>query len=332
MKFLKQLFLLCLVAWGSACAQSNLPACKGNFIQSDWSNCHGKSDWGSYVYSGEFSKNLPHGRGVKRNPDGTLIVSGIWEEGKLKHSDYLVDPKPCNLNSTDQNNCWTKVDLANGQRYVGFLASGKPHGEGTLYWPNGLVNQSGVWDTGNLAQQVSWNKSRFPFNNPLSAEATRALEAELERKKEEIERNRPPQQKIAFCVQTVQSSGTRYPSIDIPYCQDACNTTYADSMCQEIGGSKWRVQTSSPKTSPPNSQYFVGLGSRCACIGQEYVLNEIKETPQPSPVTTPTIQSESREAEFVKREKALAEREKALLEAENKRLRDELEAERKKKK
>ena len=45
-----------------------------------------------------------------------------------------------------------------------------------------------------------------------------------------------------------------------------------------------------------------------------------------------TIQFDSREAELLKREKGLAEREKAFLEAENKRLREELEAERKKKK
>jgi|LauGreDrversion4_1035100.scaffolds.fasta_scaffold152243_2 hypothetical protein len=46
----------------------------------------------------------------------------------------------------------------------------------------------------------------------------------------------------------------------------------------------------------------------------------------------PTIQFDSREAELLKREKALAEREIAFLEAANNRLREELEAERKKKK
>jgi hypothetical protein len=62
-------------------------------------------------------------------------------------------------------------------------------------------------------------------------------------------------------------------------------------------------------------------------------LNEIKELPAPTAVPPPAaIQTDSREAELAKREKALAERERALLEAENKRLRDELEAERKKKK
>jgi hypothetical protein len=64
--------------------QDKLPPCTGNFIQSDWSNCQGKFDWGSYIYTGEFSKNRPHGRGEKRKPDGTLIVDGIWYEGVLR--------------------------------------------------------------------------------------------------------------------------------------------------------------------------------------------------------------------------------------------------------
>jgi len=240
-----------------------------------------------------------------------------------------VDTNRCAPSSTSYENCWTAIEIGGGQIYVGFVASGKPQGEGVLYLSNGVAIQSGIWDSGNLIQNFSWGKSRYPFDSSPVGAATLALEAERER-------NRLPEQKIAFCVQTVQSSGTRYPSIDIPYCQDACNKTYADSMCQEIGGSKWRVQTSSPKTSPPNSQYFVGLGSRCACIGQEYVLNEIKETPPPAALPAPTpasaVQVDLREAELAKREKALADREKALLEAENKRLREELEAERKKKK
>jgi len=253
----------------------------------------------------------------------------------------LADPKQCASGSTSFENCWTVIDYPNQQRFVGFVVAGKPQGEGILYWNNGFIDKSGIWDSGNLIKQLNWNKSRFPFDNSPSGKATRAFQEELDRKNEDIERKnaefertRPPLQKIAFCVQTVQSSGTRYPSIDIPYCQDACNKTYFDRLCTEIGGGKWRVQTASPKTSPPNNQYFVGLGSRCACIGQEYVLNEIKETPPPAAVPAPasTVQADLREAELAKREKALADRERALLEAENKRLRDELEAERKKKK
>jgi hypothetical protein len=94
-------------------------------------------------------------------------------------------------------------------------------------------------------------------------------------------------------------------------------------MCSQIGGAKWRIQAVSPKTSPPNSQYFSGFGN-CACIGQEYVLNEIKETPPPAALPAPAsaVQADLREAELAKREKALADRERALLEAENKRLRE----------
>jgi hypothetical protein len=314
-------------------SQDKLPPCKGHFIQSEWSNCEGKFDWGTYVYTGEFLKNLPHGRGEKRKLDGTLIVSGVWESGKIKLSDPLIDPKRCELETTSKENCWTTIDFANGQRFVGFMLDGKPQGEGILYFSDGVIAQAGIWDSGNLTKHIEFSKSKFPFDdspsgNSLEAERERER-AEIQRKNAEFERNRPPEQRIAFCVQTVQSSGSRYPSTSIPYCQDACNKTYGNRMCSEVGGSKWRVQTASPKTSPPNSEHFSGFGN-CACIGQEYVLNEIKEMPAISP--PPLTQSDSREAELVKREKALAEREKALLEAENKRLRDELEAERKKKK
>ena len=318
-------------------SQDKLPPCKGHFIQSEWSNCEGKFDWGTYVYTGGFLKNLPHGRGEKRKLDGTLIVSGVWESGKIKLSDPLIDPKRCELETTSKENCWTTIDFANGQRFVGFMLAGKPQGEGILYYSNGILDQAGIWDSGNLTKHVKLSKSKFPFDDSTSGNAFEAerenKKMEMERRNAEIERNRPPQQKLAFCVQTVQvqTRGTTFPSISIPYCQDACNKTYDDRMCSEVGGSKWRVQATSPKTSPPSSQYFAGMGT-CSCVGQEYVLNEIKETPQPILTPSPTIQSESREAELAKRERALAEREKALLEAENKRLRDELEAERKKKK
>jgi hypothetical protein len=130
----------------------------------------------------------------------------------------LGDPKQCASGATSLESCWTIIDYPNQQRFVGFVVAGKPQGEGILYWSNGFIDQSGIWNSGNLTKKVSWNKSRFPFDNSPSGQATRAFQEELDRKNEEIERknaeferNRPPQQKIAFCVQTVQSSGTRYP-------------------------------------------------------------------------------------------------------------------------
>ena len=249
----------------------------------------------------------------------------------------VPDSSRCAIVTEVNKSCWTVIYFDNGQRYVGFVMDGKQNGEGILFNSNGRKDNVGIWENGNFIQQAKLSNLKFPFFDSDFVEFRRESKNDVsERASLEIERNRPPAQKIAFCVQTVQSSGTRYPSIDIPYCQDACNKTYFDRLCTEIGGSKWRVQTASPKTSPPNSQYFVGLGSRCACIGQEYVLNEIKETLVPSPAAVPapasTVQADLREAELAKREKALADRERALLEAENKRLREELEAERKKKK
>jgi hypothetical protein len=238
-----------------------------------------------------------------------------------------TDNQRCSVEKNVYDNCWSIIEYSNGQRYVGMIVSGKPQGEGILYFSDGVIREQGQWKNGEHIEYSLVSKNKFPFNDAISKQNSRALEIDRERRIAEIERNRPPEQRIAFCVQTIRSSGSRHPSISLPYCQEACDKTYADRMCSEVGGTKWRIQTASPKTSPPSSQFFSGLGS-CACIGQEYVLNEIKET-IPAP---PSPQLDSREAELAKREKALAEREKALLEAEIKRLRDELEAEYKKKK
>ena len=317
------IFFCCVSTFVSA--QVKLPACTGDFVQSDWSDCYGSYDWGSYIYTGGFSKNRPNGQGEKRKPDGTLIASGIWEDGELKKS-TPVDPERCPKNPVLTENCLGKIEFQNWYFYVGILRFGVPNGDGIIYFSDGVFKESGLWKLGELVEKFPISSSRFPFNENSAELIKKSLSTELEKV-------RLPEQRITFCVQTVQVSGTRYPSISLPYCQESCAKTYADRMCSEIGGNKWRIQTTSPKTSPPNSQYFSGVGS-CACIGQEYVLNEIKETPPPvaSPAPANTVQADLREAELAKREKAIADREKALLEAENKRLRDELEAERKKKK
>ena len=258
--------------------------------------------------------------------------------------------KRCAKGEVPTENCWATINFPNGQRYVGFLSRGNPNGSGILYFSDGVLRESGRWSNGELVEPFAISKSEFPFDETQEQQLARTISdakreieiaeslrkhAESDRIKAEVELARPPAQKIAFCVQTVrvETRGTTFPSISVPYCQDACNKTYSDRMCDEVGGSKWRVQASSPKTSPPNSQYFAGMGT-CSCVGQEYVLNEIKETRPPVAIPAPTssVQADSREAELAKREKALAERERALLEAENKLLREELEAERKKKK
>lgn len=85
--------LLCLMA-ASALAQSSLPACSGNFIYSDWSNCQGQFNWGNYIYSGEFLNNRPHGVGEKRNLDGSIIVSGVWKNGEFVNNQKFAREVP----------------------------------------------------------------------------------------------------------------------------------------------------------------------------------------------------------------------------------------------
>lgn len=132
----------------------------------------------------------------------------------------------------------------------------------------------------------------------------------------EWERNRPLEQQVVFCVQTVEVSRTRYPSSHFQSCSEACSQSFNQSMCSEIGGQKWKIQTASPKTAPANWQAYLGFG-QCSCIGQEYVLNEVRATSRGADGVT------EKETELMRREKALADREKAFLEAENKRLKSE---------
>jgi hypothetical protein len=150
-----------------------------------------------------------------------------------------------------------------------------------------------------------------------TTEIDRQIQLNLERT-----RNSPPEQRIAICINSAVSTmagGFReLKSLRDQSCLVFCQAEHPKEICSQIGGSKWRVQAVSQITVNHSSL-------DCACSGQQYVLNEIK-------AAAPEVQLDSRDAELTKREKELADREKALLGAENKRLRDELEAERKKKK
>ncbi|NBT48425.1 MAG: hypothetical protein EBT07_11550 [Actinobacteria bacterium] len=112
----------------------------------------------------------------------------------------------------------------------------------------------------------------------------------------------------------------------MPYCQKACLETHGDSLCSVVrggGDGKWKIQSSSPKSAPPAPGQRDVTGP-CTCIGQSFVLNEIKDTPASSaqPAVSDLL---SKERVLAERERALGERERVLLEAENKRLKEELE-------
>jgi hypothetical protein len=110
MKNLIQFVVLCLLGWGSACAQSNLPACQGSDV-TRWRNCFGTvafSDGGIFVgevkdgnnrsgkgiytyangdkYIGDFSYGNRNGQGTLYAPNGSIVNQGIWANNNFVSS------------------------------------------------------------------------------------------------------------------------------------------------------------------------------------------------------------------------------------------------------
>ena len=107
--------ILCLIASPlitAACDSTNsrLPKCPGSYNAATWTNCVGTNtfpDGSQYVgewkddkrngqgtftfpnggkYVGEFRDNKPNGQGTEYRLDGSVLQSGIWENGKIVRS------------------------------------------------------------------------------------------------------------------------------------------------------------------------------------------------------------------------------------------------------
>ena len=210
-----------------------------------------------------------------------------------------------------------------GKIYVGEFKSGQLSGVGVEYAQDGSVKRSGTWKHDQLISQHTVGYTEINSSYRYEIEE---LQRKLKLEREERERNRPPEQRVVFCVESAEVRGVRYPSIYMPYCQKACLETHGDSLCSVVrggGDGKWKIQSSSPKSAPPAPGQRDVTGP-CTCIGQSFVLNEIKDTPASSaqPAVSDLL---SKERVLAERERALGERERVLLEAENKRLKEELE-------
>ncbi len=123
--------MLCLFGWGSAFAQSNLPACQGNDIK-NWNSCFGTYSWPSGTYRGEWKDGQRHGQGVFS-----------WSNGDKYVGEY-------------------KNDLRNGQgsrttkygNYVGEWRDDSYHGQGALTYSDGKLIQ-GIFNNGRYQSQAS---------------------------------------------------------------------------------------------------------------------------------------------------------------------------------
>ena len=86
MKTLITLLLAC--CFGSAMAQSTLPACQGE--KSTWTNCYGTYTYpNGDKYVGELKDDKLNGQGIKYLANGNVDKSGIWKDGVLVQSKFI---------------------------------------------------------------------------------------------------------------------------------------------------------------------------------------------------------------------------------------------------
>ena len=123
MKFLSRLLLLFLLGWGSAYAQSNLPACQGGDV-SRWSSCFGDETTATgNRYVGEFKDG-------RFNGQGTFFYLA---NDQFKGDKYVGEWKD---NLRDGQGTYTHAD---GNKFVGNYKEGKRHGKGTITFKSGSV-------------------------------------------------------------------------------------------------------------------------------------------------------------------------------------------------
>jgi len=196
MRTIHRLILLCLLGFGSAFAQSTLPACPtNNYLH----NCFGTytfANWGKYI--GEFKEFLRNGQGTLTLADGNKYV-GEFKGNKLNGQGtytYVNGNKYVGEFKDDKRNGLGTFTLADGRKYVGEFKDDKQNGqgtftspdgekyvgefkddnyngEGTLYASNGSIVNQGIWADNNFVrsapiQQATIPNSAFSMGN-LSA-------------------------------------------------------------------------------------------------------------------------------------------------------------------
>ena len=135
-------------------------------------------------HEGLWANDLPNGQGRRTYMDGT-VDTGIWTNGVL-HQDILIAGEGFYKGEWrhGQQNGQGRIDYDDGRVYVGNFKDGKPHGRGTMAWPdstspdapkkheglwaNGLPNgqgrrtymdgvvDEGIWTNGVLKKTVSF--------------------------------------------------------------------------------------------------------------------------------------------------------------------------------
>ena len=216
MKFLLRLALLCLLSWGSAYAQSNLPPCPSSGYLH---NCYGTFTYSNgNRYVGEWKDDRFGGQGTLFLYGRSDTRQGIWSDGVLIQSSLVqpsvVDYPTANIPPTQTitmgnlpacpssgffHNCFGAFTYSNKNKYVGEWRNDKFDGKGTLQVFGSNNIKEGIWSEGifvrqSLIQEVNFSNQSVNFPQQqipqLTAQEKQRLENEKLREEAAVARQR----------------------------------------------------------------------------------------------------------------------------------------------
>ena len=160
MKTLITLLFAC--CFGSAMAQSNLPACFGTDV-TRWTACFGTESTAGDTYIGEFKDGTRHGKGrihfFFSGFNGDKYVGEFKDDNFNGLGTYFFLADNQFKGDKYVGEWWNNryhgqgiFTFANGDKYVGEFEYGNFHGEGIKYLANGKIEESGLWKDGVLVK------------------------------------------------------------------------------------------------------------------------------------------------------------------------------------
>ena len=221
MKFFSRLFLLCLLGWGNAYAQSNLPACP---LRGFFNNCFASYTFpNGFKYVGAWKENKYHGQGTLFASNGSVISEGIWADGNFVRSAPVQQANAANQMvataiqqpNISQSNlpacpssgrliyCFGTYTYPSGNKYVGEFSQDKRNGQGIFYSSSGSIISQGIWSYDNLVQPALIQEASVA-NQTLPAVALQTDSSERDRLLAEVEAERKKRQELEEQLKVAQ--------------------------------------------------------------------------------------------------------------------------------